>query len=107
MNRRVPSCRDTLHCKAACKTNWLQGNYFGVCLCAGSLHHVDSLGILGRSPAWPGDNVAPHARLCLGDTLATTAAAHVQAFGSDVSQLVVLSIQPVTSWAVTTAEVML
>lgn len=39
-------------------------------------------------------------------TLARTAVA-LQAFGNNISQLVVLSIQPVTDWAVTAAEIML
>jgi hypothetical protein len=44
-------------------------------------------------------------KLCMGDSADGIGCS--QAFGNNVSQLVVLSIQPVTDWAVAAAEIML
>ena len=109
--RHYLCCRDTVDCQATCTAEWVQGHFSGICLCAGGLYYTSGFGILGRCPchvpaAMQRQGTTCEAVMLPGEFLAM-AAADLQAFGNNISQLVVLSIQPVTDWAVTAAEIML
>ena len=105
---RCRCCRNTVDCQAACTGKWVQGNFGSVCLCADGVCYTGGLGVLGRYPRRMTGTKASHARVV--NSLMTLEVSHsvdLQAFGNNISQLVVLSIQPVTDWAVAAAEIML